>query len=485
MEEELKHYAGLRAEVYEVYAGHTDFIFDDNNPDCVAIINNASRVVIVPVGVKHLLPGCFVNQIAVEKVFLPDTVESIGGNCFRGCIALREVYCTSNLRTIEVDAFMHCGHLENVYNTDNVTTLGAANSILEDLRWDLFKHVGNNKERLLKKFKYAVLKTIKVKFPNATESLRVYYDNPKGFRIFEKRMRNAWKNPQGGYGFWNTYYYPNQKTAPFIEINVAKQVFNIDIMPVKEGNHYPAALGGPMITYDCGKLTKSASIEAFPSRLSVLKGSFKRLEIVLNKPSDVLLEVASQLTLRAAPIFSIKNTEKVVVSSNTVTLSVMEISKHHYTSYYWFSPRTVGEIELDGKNHFTKKDFISGNYYYFPSIRKCKSIISARLYLPIGPEYVCRFPSLYGRFVLIAPLELLCIQYIGSTNIANNDDDEMAQVFGEDKDKILGEESSEEEEVEETKVSTKNAKAIPCNAGFYNRFGFIVPIVRGQPEFDW
>lgn len=495
MEEELNHYQGLREEVYDIYMGHTSFVFDEDNPDCLAIVNSASRTVIVPVGVKHLLPGCFVNQMVVEKVYLPDTVETIGGNCFKGCIALEEVYCTDNLTKIEVDAFEDCVKLRRIHNTKGVKTLGALDSILEDAG-----HIPHHRlkmsdaKEILSRLYHTMTTDIRINFPNAKENLGIFYQNPKGFEIFAKRMKKAWER-QGNSNSHNSYYYNfghgygygfNQKAPSFISRDDAKQLFNVDTSVVKHRYFNPPTLGGSITTYDCEgiQVHLNVTVETFPSKFTVFRGAFKKLCIHQIKPTSKFIAAVSDFTLRAVPVFSIGNTESLVIFCSSPPVSTMDISKHHYTSYYWISPRTVETVTINSDASFASRKS-EALRFCFPTINKCTSIISRRLYLPIGPNYNCEYPNYYGRFVFVAPLELLCSQCLESADVVDNDADELSQIFGSESAKVLGGEDNEDEDGDESiQRHVKDEKQVSCNVLFYNKFGFVVPIVQGNPEFD-
>lgn len=490
MEEELKHYQGLREEVYDIYMGHTSFVFDDDNPDCLAIVNSASRTVIVPVGVKHLLPGCFVNQMVIEKVYLPDTVETIGGNCFKGCIALEEVYCTDNLTKIEVDAFESCVKLRRIHNTKGVKTLGALDSILEDAgRMTHHKLKMKDAKEALSRLCHAMATDIKISFPNAKENLGIFYQNPKGFEIFAKRMKKAWEKQEKSNSH-NNYYYGygfNRKAPSFISRDGAKQVFNMDTSNVEQGYTNSPTLGGSVATYDCEgiQVHSTVTVETFPSKFTVFRGAFKKLYIRQIKPTSKFIAAVSDFTLRAVPVFSIRNTESLVIFCSSPQVSRMDVSKHNYTSYYWISPRTVETVTINSIASFVSINS-EESHFCFPTISKCKSIISRRLYLPIGPNYNCEYPNYYGRFVFVAPLELLCSQCLESADVVDNDADELSQIFGSESTKVLGEEDNEDEDEDESiQRHVKDEKQVSCKALFYNKFGFVVPIAQGNPEFNW
>ena len=58
--------------------------------------------------VTHIADTAFENNLSVEKVILPQTLESIGWFAFRGCIALCEVQIPTNVSKIEYGAFENC-----------------------------------------------------------------------------------------------------------------------------------------------------------------------------------------------------------------------------------------------------------------------------------------------------------------------------------------------------------------------------------------
>lgn len=58
--------------------------------------------------VTYIADAAFENNLTLEKVILPKTLEGIGWFAFRGCIALREVQAMSNVSKIEYGAFENC-----------------------------------------------------------------------------------------------------------------------------------------------------------------------------------------------------------------------------------------------------------------------------------------------------------------------------------------------------------------------------------------
>ena len=58
--------------------------------------------------VTHIADAAFENNLTLEKVFLPNSLESIGWFAFRGCIALCEVQAPQCLTKIEYGAFENC-----------------------------------------------------------------------------------------------------------------------------------------------------------------------------------------------------------------------------------------------------------------------------------------------------------------------------------------------------------------------------------------
>ena len=58
--------------------------------------------------VTHIYDTAFENNLKVEKVILPQSLESIGWFAFRGCIALSEVEVPASVSKIEYGAFDNC-----------------------------------------------------------------------------------------------------------------------------------------------------------------------------------------------------------------------------------------------------------------------------------------------------------------------------------------------------------------------------------------
>ena len=58
--------------------------------------------------VTHIADTAFENNLTLEKVILPSSLESIGWFAFRGCIALREVQAPATLSRIDYGAFENC-----------------------------------------------------------------------------------------------------------------------------------------------------------------------------------------------------------------------------------------------------------------------------------------------------------------------------------------------------------------------------------------
>ncbi len=89
----------------------------------------SEKVVMIPdeIGgcpVTHIADAAFENNLTLEKVFLPNSLESIGWFAFRGCIALCEVQTPQCLAKIEYGAFENC-------NT-KLTFVCAAGSYVEE-----------------------------------------------------------------------------------------------------------------------------------------------------------------------------------------------------------------------------------------------------------------------------------------------------------------------------------------------------------------
>ena len=58
--------------------------------------------------VTHIYDAAFENNLKVEKVIFPQSLESIGWFAFRGCIALGEVEVPASVSNIEYGAFDNC-----------------------------------------------------------------------------------------------------------------------------------------------------------------------------------------------------------------------------------------------------------------------------------------------------------------------------------------------------------------------------------------
>ena len=58
--------------------------------------------------VTHIADTAFENNLTLEKVILPSSLESIGWFAFRGCIALCEVQAPATLSRIDYGAFENC-----------------------------------------------------------------------------------------------------------------------------------------------------------------------------------------------------------------------------------------------------------------------------------------------------------------------------------------------------------------------------------------
>ncbi len=58
--------------------------------------------------VTHIADTAFENNLTLEKVILPKSLESIGWFAFRGCIALCEVQAPPSISKIEYGAFENC-----------------------------------------------------------------------------------------------------------------------------------------------------------------------------------------------------------------------------------------------------------------------------------------------------------------------------------------------------------------------------------------
>ena len=58
--------------------------------------------------VTHIGDTAFENNLTIEKVIFPKSLESIGWFAFRGCIALSEVEISTSVSKIEYGAFENC-----------------------------------------------------------------------------------------------------------------------------------------------------------------------------------------------------------------------------------------------------------------------------------------------------------------------------------------------------------------------------------------
>ena len=68
--------------------------------------------------------GVFMNNEAVKKITIPDTVTTIGEACFQGCTALEEVKLPEGLTEIGPRTFYGCDALVSLTIPDTVTTIG-------------------------------------------------------------------------------------------------------------------------------------------------------------------------------------------------------------------------------------------------------------------------------------------------------------------------------------------------------------------------
>ena len=68
--------------------------------------------------------GVFMNNEAVKKITIPDTVTTIGEACFQGCAALEEVKLPEGLTEIGPRTFYGCDALVSLNIPDTVTTIG-------------------------------------------------------------------------------------------------------------------------------------------------------------------------------------------------------------------------------------------------------------------------------------------------------------------------------------------------------------------------
>ena len=68
--------------------------------------------------------GVFMNNEAVKKITIPDTVTTIGEACFQGCTALEEVKLPEGLTEIGPRTFYGCDALVSLNIPDTVTTIG-------------------------------------------------------------------------------------------------------------------------------------------------------------------------------------------------------------------------------------------------------------------------------------------------------------------------------------------------------------------------
>ena len=67
----------------------------------------------------------FLNNTAIKKVILPDTLNMIGNGAFRGCSSLEEIIIPSNVTEISESAFSNCTSLESVEMANgNLTYIG-------------------------------------------------------------------------------------------------------------------------------------------------------------------------------------------------------------------------------------------------------------------------------------------------------------------------------------------------------------------------
>lgn len=111
--------------------------------------------------VKAIGQNAFKDNVVIEKLTIPNTLETIGTSAFYGCYNLKEVVVGNSVKIIGSSAFQGCYNLKEVVLGNNVKTIGG--SAFKDCT-----------------------KLEKINLPNSLESLGYSYSyNNKG-RVFSK-----------------------------------------------------------------------------------------------------------------------------------------------------------------------------------------------------------------------------------------------------------------------------------------------------------
>lgn len=104
------------------------------NIEFSTFLNGCSNLkkVTIEEGVKELPDSLFENDIKLEEVNLPSTLEKIGISSFSGCESLKSITIPDNVSCIELFAFSGCENLEYI---DLPTNLSYVARSFDDTKW--------------------------------------------------------------------------------------------------------------------------------------------------------------------------------------------------------------------------------------------------------------------------------------------------------------------------------------------------------------
>ena len=93
------------------------------------VVNSKITEFVIPEGVREIVSTGLQN-VTLQKIVLPSTVEKIGEKTFNFCIALKEVVLGSNVTEIEPYAFYDCQELVTIKVKDGDVIRGEDGKIL-------------------------------------------------------------------------------------------------------------------------------------------------------------------------------------------------------------------------------------------------------------------------------------------------------------------------------------------------------------------
>lgn len=432
-EEILRHYDALRAETYEVYGDKTEFVIDEDNR--LVLVQNPSSIVIVPIGVTELLPGCFSYCIGVSEVYLPDSCTTLGAYCFYACQKLEVIHCTSSIERVEEGVFDGLVKLELVTDTRGIKYLGRTQYIKSEIV-DFQQLVTplddiSCKNELGYELKCKALKLEDIDCDTRDLKLvglaEIKQKLGEAFNVLPKEKKQIPQNIMAFYGV----LLPIRKTT---------QVY---------------LLGSSFIG-------EEFRLDIDDYNLTLFKVPHKK--IVIDSPTSVFeLERYYRSTPRL-PVFLGENYEEIDLELVGTSPEYILAGNQHLSTRFYISPKTVDLIVF----RTTARKFSTLNFYLPPDIEVKMERGPLKTNYRNGSliQTKHRTTTNIAVEVNVLPLNTLAIESYENRGIDTEDEYASFQVheFGDDKRPI-------------DEISTKSL--------YYTTNGFVYPITASHDEFDW